>query len=153
LEIVWAGLTRLVGSNPTLSAMTRRRPPGIGWESWIDRQVREAEKRGEFDDLPGAGKPLPDLGSPRDENWWIKNKLRDEGLSYAPPSLYLKKKIEDAVALAFEARSEGEARKIVEGINEEIRAANRKGLKGPPIVLRPYDVEGVLRDWRARHRR
>jgi DnaJ-like protein len=68
-------------------AMTRRRPPGVGWESWIDRQVREAEKRGEFRDLPGAGKPLADLDAPRDENWWIRNKLRDEGLSYTPPSL------------------------------------------------------------------
>ncbi|MGH2939078.1 MAG: DnaJ family domain-containing protein [Solirubrobacterales bacterium] len=42
----------------------------------MDRQVREAEKQGEFDDLPGAGKPLADPSRPQDENWWIKNKLR-----------------------------------------------------------------------------
>src|SRR5882757_6563085 len=95
-------------------AMTERRPPGVSWESWIDRQVREAEKRGEFDDLPGAGKPLADLGRPQDETWWIKNKLRDEGLSYTPPSLALKKRAEAALALASEAGSEAKAREIIE---------------------------------------
>lgn len=28
------------------------------WESAVDKQIREAEERGEFDDLPGKGKPL-----------------------------------------------------------------------------------------------
>jgi hypothetical protein len=29
------------------------------FESLLDRQIRAAQERGEFDDLPGAGKPLP----------------------------------------------------------------------------------------------
>lgn len=33
------------------------------WESAIDKQIREAEERGDFDNLPGRGKPL------RLENW------------------------------------------------------------------------------------
>ena len=28
------------------------------WESAVDKQIREAEERGEFDNLPGKGKPL-----------------------------------------------------------------------------------------------
>jgi DnaJ-like protein len=28
------------------------------WESAVDKQIREAEERGEFDNLPGRGKPL-----------------------------------------------------------------------------------------------
>lgn len=32
-----------------------------GFESWIDRQIREAQERGEFDDLPGAGEPIKGL--------------------------------------------------------------------------------------------
>ena len=27
-------------------------------ESWVEKQIREAQERGEFDNLPGAGKPL-----------------------------------------------------------------------------------------------
>jgi hypothetical protein len=49
--------------------MTARKPPGVGWESWIDKQIREAEERGEFEDLPGAGQPIPDLDKPFDELW------------------------------------------------------------------------------------
>ena len=41
--------------------MTERKPPGVSWESWIDRQIREAEERGAFADLPGAGMRIPDL--------------------------------------------------------------------------------------------
>jgi hypothetical protein len=125
--------------------MTERRPPGVDYESWIDRQISDAEKRGEFDDLPTAGKPLGDLGKSSDPNWWIKGKLRKEGLSYTPPSLALKKAAADALDAALEADSDERAREIVETINGEIRQANRKGIKGPPVLFRPLDVEGVLR--------
>jgi len=61
--------------------MTERKPPGVSFESWIDRQIREAMERGEFDNLPGAGKPIPDLDKATDELWWIRQKMRSEGLS------------------------------------------------------------------------
>lgn len=31
----------------------------------INAKIREAEERGEFDNLPGAGKPLPQLDDPQ----------------------------------------------------------------------------------------
>ena len=37
----------------------RRRIPFGNFESWIDRQIRQAQERGDFDNLPGKGKPLP----------------------------------------------------------------------------------------------
>jgi hypothetical protein len=30
---------------------------------------------GEFDDLPGAGKPLPGAGVPDDDLWWVRDWL------------------------------------------------------------------------------
>jgi len=126
--------------------MTRRKPPGAGWESWIDQQVREAEERGEFKDLPGAGKPIPGLDKPFDELWWVKDKLRREGLTYMPPSVALRKEANDALAAASRANSEAEVRKIISAINEKIREANRKGIVGPPLMLVPYDVEQVGRE-------
>jgi hypothetical protein len=42
------------------------------YESVIDQQIRKAEERGDFADLPGRGKPLPGLDGPDDENWWVK---------------------------------------------------------------------------------
>jgi Domain of unknown function (DUF1992) len=129
-------------------AVTRRKPPGAKWESWIDRQIREAEQRGEFDDLAGAGRPLPDLDKPFDELWWVKNKVRDEGLSYMPPSVSLRKEAQDARSAALRAKSEDEVRRIVEAVNDKIREANRKTIAGPPLMLVPYDVERILREWR-----
>ncbi len=131
--------------------MTRRKPPGMRWESWIDRQVRDAQERGEFEDLPGAGEPIPDLGRPRDENWWIKGKLRQEGLTYMAPSVALRKEANDARSAALRASSEAEVRRLITDVNARIREANRQGIRGPALMLVPYDVERVVRDWRAQH--
>ncbi len=130
--------------------MTARKPPRLSWESWIDRQIREATERGDFDDLPGTGEPIPDLDQPYDENWWTQRKLRSEGLTYQPPSLALRKVAHEALEAASQAKSEAELRQIIEGINEQIREANRKGIAGPPLMLVPYDTDRILEQWRAR---
>ena len=130
--------------------MTKRKPPGVSFETWIDRQIREATDRGEFDDLPGAGKPIPDLDKPHDDAWWIKEKLRRENLSYLPPAAALRKKAERALAEVSQAKSEGEVRAIVTAINEKIAEAIKKPPSGPPVDIVPFDVEGVVRDWRER---
>ncbi|MDT7727587.1 MAG: hypothetical protein QOI21_4163 [Actinomycetota bacterium] len=60
-------------------------------------QIREAVDRGDFDNLPGAGKPLPGISGPREEQWWLKGYLRREGLSaeaLLPPQLQLRKEIQ-----------------------------------------------------------
>jgi hypothetical protein len=130
--------------------VTTRKPPGTSWESWIDRQIREAAERGEFEDLPGTGKPIANLDQPHDENWWIRQKLRSEDLSYLPPSLALKKEAESALGAVRSAKSEIEVRDIIEQINAKIIKANRLGINGPPVSLAPYDTERVLRDWQER---
>jgi hypothetical protein len=128
--------------------MTERKPPGLRWESWIDRQIRQATERGEFDDLPGTGEPLPDLDKPFDELGWVKRKLEREGLTYLPPSVALRRDAEEALEKAECAGSEAEVRRIIEAINEQIRTANRRGIAGPSLPLRAFDVERVVREWR-----
>jgi hypothetical protein len=51
-------------------------------EPLVERLIREARERGEFDDLPGAGRPL-DLDD--DELWWIRRKAKDEGIPMYDP--------------------------------------------------------------------
>jgi hypothetical protein len=130
--------------------MTERKPPGIGFRTWVERQIREAMERREFDNLPGAGRPIPDLDSPHDELWWIKQKLRREHLSYLPATLALRKEAEDALLAAAQARSEAQVRRIVTEINRKIVEGNRKAASGPPLNLMPFDVERVVRTWRER---
>ncbi|MET4922887.1 DUF1992 domain-containing protein [Streptomyces sp. PSRA5] len=131
--------------------MTERKPPGVNFETWVDRQVREAAERGAFDNLPGAGKPLASEAAPYDELWWIKGKMEREGISYLPPTLSLRKEVEDAVAAAREAVSEAQARRIIAAVNEKIRAAVARPPAGPPLNKKPFDVEEIAAEWRERH--
>jgi hypothetical protein len=129
--------------------VTDRKPPGMPFESWVDRQIREAMERGEFDDLPGAGKPIPGLDRPHDDMWWIKQKVASEGLTMPlPPTLALRKEAEEALAQARGARSETEVRRIIEDVNHKIREAIRTGLSGPPLNLMPFDVDEIVSEWR-----
>jgi len=128
--------------------MTERKPPGVSFETWADKQIREAEERGAFADLPGRGKPLPSLNAPYDELWWVKSKMQREGLSFLPPSLVLRKEAEDALAAVAEARSEQQVRRILTAVNEKIEAAIRRPPQGPPLNLVPFDVEQAVADWR-----
>ncbi|WP_328548580.1 DUF1992 domain-containing protein [Streptomyces platensis] len=128
--------------------MTERKPPGVTFESWIDKQIREATERGDFAGLPGAGKPLPHLDQPYDEMWWIKDKMSREHLSYLPPSLALRKEAEDALEAAAAAPTEAALRRILTPVNERIRAALRTPLEGPPLNLVPFDIDEVARKWR-----
>ncbi|MBO7938288.1 DUF1992 domain-containing protein [Streptomyces sp. S9] len=131
--------------------MTERKPPGVPFESWVDKQIRDAERRGEFDRLPGAGRPLPPgTDTTYDELWWIKRKMAREGLSVLPPTLALRKEAEDALAAAFAAPTERIVRKIITDVNVKLREMMYKPPPGPPLGMKPYDVEDVVRLWRER---
>lgn len=70
----------------------KERKSSKDWESWIDQQIREAQERGEFDDLPGKGSPLDLTPNPyaREEELAFKV-LKDAG--YAPEWIELDKAI------------------------------------------------------------
>ena len=59
--------------------------PKTPWLSLAEHRIREAQAAGEFDNLPGFGKPIPGIDEPPDECWWVREKLRREGLSLPPP--------------------------------------------------------------------
>ncbi|MER5808752.1 DUF1992 domain-containing protein [Streptomyces sp. NPDC002033] len=129
--------------------MTERKPPGVSFETFVDRQIREAADRGDFDALPGWGKPLASIDAPYDELWWVKQKLHREGFSPLPPSLALRKEAEDALEAARGARTERQVRAVLTEVNEKIRAALRMPPQGPPLHLTEFDVEAVVAEWRA----
>ena len=131
--------------------MTERKPPGVSFESFVDKQIRDAEARGDFKALPGAGRPLEGDDTTYDELWWIKRKMAREGMSVLPPTLALRKEAEDALATAAEAPTERVVRKILTEINAKIRDMMFRPPPGPPLGLKPYDVEEAVRQWRERH--
>jgi hypothetical protein len=41
-------------------------------------KIQTAIREGVFDRLPGLGEPLDLLDQPLDENWWVRNKAKEE---------------------------------------------------------------------------
>jgi hypothetical protein len=119
------------------------------YESHIDRQIREAQERGEFDDLPGAGRPLPDHGELYDEDWWIKDLARRERLPGGiPPTLRLRREVEDLPLELVRFRTEESLRRAVADLNVRIERAKRGLIEGPSTILPPLDADEVIDAWR-----
>jgi hypothetical protein len=118
-------------------------------ESLVDKAIRQAQERGEFDNLPGTGKPIPGAGEPYDENWWVKGLLKRENASVLPPPLALRKECEELADRMAGERSEIRVREIVADLNDRIRAVRRVAMDGPAIPLPTVDVDPVVAAWRA----
>ena len=128
--------------------MTERKPPGMSWETWIDAQIRVAREQGAFDNLPGAGKPLPNLGQEDDPDWWVKQLVRREQISILPPSLELLRKVETELAVIEKLHDEATIRCRLAALNVEIAKVNATLIEGPPTRLGALDVDQVVARWR-----
>lgn len=129
--------------------MTERKPPWTSQESWVEAQIRVAMESGAFDNLPGAGKPIPDLDQAHDPDWWVKQLMKREQLSFLPPSMELARKVEKELAEIETLDSEPELRRRAGLLNAEIAKTNKATLEGPPTRLAPLDVEKIMARWRA----
>ncbi|MGH3655146.1 MAG: DUF1992 domain-containing protein [Micromonosporaceae bacterium] len=130
--------------------MTDRKPADVNFESWVDRQIREAAERGAFENLPGAGKPLTGLGAPSDENWWVRGYLRREGLSteeLLPTPLRLRKEIEQLPETVRRLRTEQAVRETVDALNVRIVDWLRYP-SGPQVRVGRVDPDAVVEQWR-----
>jgi hypothetical protein len=128
--------------------MTERKPPGTSWETWIEAQIRVAREQGAFDNLPGAGKPLPYLGQEYDPDWWVKQLVQREQISILPPSLEILRKVDKELAAIEKLHDEATVRRRVSALNVEIARVNATVLEGPPTRLSTLDVDQVVARWR-----
>jgi hypothetical protein len=136
------------GSAEESETMTQRKPPGTSWESWIDAQIRVAMEEGAFDNLRGAGKPLPNLGQEYDPLWWVKQLVQREQVSILPPSLELLRKVEKELAAIEKLDDEATVRRRVAALNVEIAKVNATVMEGPPTRLGTLDVDKIVTRWR-----
>jgi hypothetical protein len=115
----------------------------------VDLQVKRAMDRGDFDDLPGAGKPL-ELGETHDPNWWIKKLVERENVAVLPPSLALRKEDAELDYTLDRLQTEAEVRRHVTDFNERVVAARYRLPEGPPLVTMPRDVDETTAAWQER---
>ena len=122
------------------------------WESPVEKQIREAQERGDFDNLPGAGKPL-DLRDAGDPDWWIKRFAERENLDLGaalPGPLALRKEAAGYPDSLADVRTEAQVREIIEDYNRRVLADRLRPAVGnlPPLLARTLDVDEMVERWR-----
>jgi hypothetical protein len=117
---------------------------------WVDLQVRRSIERGEFDDLPGAGKPLK-LPAQHDPDWWVKRLIEREKISgVAPPAIGLRREDAELDDVLDREWSEEGVRRVVADFNRRVVEARRQLTGGPPVVTRTRDADEQVAAWIAR---
>lgn len=121
--------------------------------SWVDQQIRQAMARGAFDNLPGAGKPIKNLGTQHDPDWWVKQFVEREKITgVLPPALQLRKDDAELDDKLDRIAVERDVREELEDFNRRVVAARRQLEGGPPVITPTRDVEEEVRRWRDRRR-
>lgn len=119
--------------------------------AFIESAIQVAIRRGDFDDLPGAGKPLEGLGTHHDPDWWIRRKIETENLTgLGPPAILLRtedRELDDQLDLLGR---ESDVRDVLEDFNRRVIEARRQLMGGPPVVTQPRDVEAEVAAWAQR---
>jgi hypothetical protein len=118
--------------------------------TWVDLQLRRAQERGDFADLPGLGKPLEGLGEEHDPDWWVKRLVEREKIAVLPPALQLRRDDAALDQVLDGLASEAEVRREVMDFNERVRRTLYTTSGWPPVVTSPRDVEEEVSRWRQR---
>ncbi|GAA4731080.1 hypothetical protein GCM10023216_23810 [Isoptericola chiayiensis] len=119
---------------------------------WVDTLVDQAMRRGDFDDLPSAGKPLRGIGGTHDPDWWLKNLVEREQVTGVLPPAQLRQESAAMDETLDRESDEAGVRRVVEDFNARVVDARRQLTGGPPVVTPTRDVDAEVRRWRERRR-
>lgn len=133
-----------VGAAPGFAA-------AVDQAAFIETAIQVAIRRGDFDDLPGAGKPLEGLGTHHDPDWWIRRKIQQENLTgLGPPAILLRtedRELDDQLDLLGR---EADVRDVLRDFNRRVIEARRQLQGGPPVVTDPRDIDAEVAAWGER---
>lgn len=106
----------------------------------VERAIRKAQAAGQFDDLPGAGLPIPDLDLPYDPAWWARKWVERERVDTEVRALAARLRREVPAAVGLEERDEARAR--LEALNVEIEEVGALAAGAEPLAR--LDVDRLL---------
>ena len=138
-------------STPPQPSTSSRASSAAERAAYVEVSIQQAIRRGEFDNLPGAGKPLEGLSDHHDPDWWIKRKIQSEKLTgLGPPALMLRVESAEFADRLDELSHQDDVRDAVADFNRRVIEARRQLLGGPPVVTPTRDVEDEVRAWVTR---
>ena len=118
---------------------------------FVEISIQQAMRRGDFDNLPGSGKPIPGLTDSYDPDWWIRRKIEREQITgLGPPALTLRTEDAGLDARLDAVTSEPQVRELLDDFNRRVIDARRQLRGGPPVVTALRDVDAELARWRER---
>ncbi|NEK60065.1 DUF1992 domain-containing protein [Geodermatophilus sabuli] len=133
--------------------MTERKPPGMSFGSWVEMQIGRAQARGDFDDLAGAGQPLPRPAREETAYDWAVAKARREGVdtgAMLPPGLALRRERDELPSRAAVLESEAAVRALAEDYNARVEAFWRRPQESRwAPVPGLADVDALVEHWRV----
>lgn len=121
--------------------------------SWVDLEIQQALRRGEFENLPGAGKPLKNLDKD-DPDWWVKGLIEREKLDMSaalPTVLALRQERRGFPESLAGIADEVAVRERLNDYNARVLEDRRRPVVGPgsPAVAGRVDVDEMVEQWRA----
>ncbi|MGB5951891.1 MAG: DUF1992 domain-containing protein [Ornithinimicrobium sp.] len=123
-------------------------------DSWVEHSIKAAQRRGDFDNLPGAGKPLAGLDQPNDPDWWIKGLIQREKIDLSvalPGPMALRRERATYPEALADISDEDRVREILLDFNERVLADRRRPVAtaASPVVAGRVDVDAMVERWRA----
>jgi hypothetical protein len=112
--------------------------------------IEQAVRRGDFDDLPGAGKPL-DLPAAHDPDWWINQRIASGDIdrqALLPVVVLLRKEYEQRDETLAELPSAEAAREYAADFTERVHEDRRRN-PFQRMLAPAWDPEDAARRWQA----
>jgi hypothetical protein len=141
--------------NPSMASDEDEASPGpetaADRAAFVESAIQVAIRRGDFDNLPGAGKPLRGLGEHHDPDWWIRQKIENENLTgLGPPAILLRTEDKGLDAELDLLGREDDVRAVLDDFNRRVREARRQLQGGPPVVTQTRDIDAEVAAWAER---
>ncbi|MDN5599025.1 MAG: DUF1992 domain-containing protein [Brachybacterium sp.] len=115
----------------------------------IESAIEQAARRGDFDDLPGAGKPL-DLPSSHDPDWWINQRIASGDIdrqALLPVVVLLRKEFENRDETLAALPHERAAREYAEEFTERVHQDRREN-PFQTMLAPAWDPDDAVQRWR-----
>ncbi|MEJ7722617.1 MAG: hypothetical protein WKF58_20315 [Ilumatobacteraceae bacterium] len=125
-----------------------RKPPGVTWESWVERSIREGIERGELDVRSGRGEPIADIDHRRADGWFAERLARREQVD----------DLHRRWLCGVRCRTASQDRRCHVGgrgarhrrcDQRAIRYVNSHTVAGLPSTVMPLDLDVVVEHWSA----
>ncbi|VEN74249.1 Molecular chaperone DnaJ [Candidatus Desulfarcum epimagneticum] len=113
-----------------------------GFEKIVEERIRQSLEKGEFDNLPGSGKPLSDEDASIPEDLRMAYKiLKNAGC--LPPEIELKKKIAETRDLMENMEETGERYRMLKKLNFLIMKLNSMRRSSPDFEMPQAYMEKI----------